>query len=99
MSDLSAVLTWREPYFTDAAGREWHVYDCVRSQGLREVSLGSPSAEFRVFVARDRTKLVYQFDASDAREPTAERLERQLKLAKSREAWASAYQPVRRARR
>ena len=44
-------MGWLEPYFADAHGGEWHVYGCVKSYGLREVSLGGPLATHRVFVA------------------------------------------------
>jgi hypothetical protein len=94
------TASWREPYFTDADGREWHVYDCVKSDGrLRARKLASRRATVRVFVAEDRTRLVYAFNDGEPREPDARALEYQLKAAKNHEAWANTFQPVRRARR
>jgi hypothetical protein len=91
---------WREPYFTDGDGREWHVYDCVKSDGrLRARKLASRRATVRVFVAEDRTRLVYAFNDGEPRELDARALEYQLKAAKNHEAWANTFQPVRRARR
>jgi hypothetical protein len=94
------MTLWREPYFTDAAGREWHVYDCVvRGRVHRAVKFSSPQARCRVFVAEDRTRMVYTFGDGEPRELDVKHLERQLKQAVTREAWAQAYRPVRRARR
>ena len=90
---------WREPYFTDRAGREWHVYDVARRNGrLRRLALRSPLATTRVFVAEDRTQLVYAFGEGEPRETDAAALEHQLRAAKSRESWANTFQPARRAR-
>jgi hypothetical protein len=94
------VSIWREPYFTDGDGREWHVYDCVRSAGrYRARKLASRRATVRVFVAEDRTRLVYTFNDGEPREIDARALEYQLKAAKNREVPATPYQPVGRARR
>ena len=91
--------TWREPYFTDGDGREWHVYDCVlRGRTHRAVKLASAQARYRVFVAEDRTRMIHEFGDGEPRELDATHLERQLRLAKSRDAWAAAFRPVRRAR-
>jgi hypothetical protein len=91
---------WREPYFTDAAGREWHVYDCVlRGRTHRPVKLMSPQARYRVFVAEDRTRMIHEFGDGEPRALEAEHLERQLRLAKTREAWAATFRPARSARR
>jgi hypothetical protein len=91
--------TWREPYFADADGREWHVYDTAKVKaGRKDMGLGSPDATHRVFVAADRTELVCTLGA-DRREITAELLARQLKEAKTSAAWARTFHPVRRARR
>jgi hypothetical protein len=91
------VTNWREPYFTDAAGREWHVYDCVLRGGThRAVKYASPRATFRVFVAEDRTRMIYTFGDGEPRELDAAHLARQLKQAHTREAWAQAFKPRRR---
>jgi hypothetical protein len=91
---------WREPYFTDVAGREWHVYDCVvHGRTHRAVKHTSPQAQCRVFVAEDRTRMVYTFDDGEPRELEVAHLARQLRDAKTREAWAQALRPVRRSRR
>ena len=96
------MSSWREPYFTDGNGREWHVYDCVpkgRSHRVTVLQLGDPAAELRIFVTRNRTRVRYRFHQDDPRAPSAELLEAQLRLAKSGEAWANTFQPTRRARR
>jgi hypothetical protein len=37
--------TWREPYFADADGREWHVYDTAKVKRKRnDMGLVSPDA-------------------------------------------------------
>lgn len=91
---------WREPYFTDAAGREWHVYDTVVRDGRhRSLVYGSPRATSRVFVAEDRARMIYTFGDGEPRELDVKHLERQLKQSVTREAWAQASRPVRRARR
>lgn len=95
-----AGSVWREPYFTDGDGREWHVYDCVRSDGrYRARKLASRRATVRVFVAEDRTRLVYRFNDGEPRELGVQQLEYQLRTAKHHEAWAGTFQPVRRGRR
>ncbi len=95
-----AGSAWREPYFTDAAGREWHVYDCVlRGRTHRAVKLASAQARYRVFVAEDRTRMIHEFGDGEPRELDAAHLERQLRLATSRDAWAETFRPVRRGRR
>jgi hypothetical protein len=63
------VAGW-EPYFTDADGREWHVYDVTRIDGhvhVRQRELGSPAAIQRVFVAPDRRQVVHTFDRTERR--------------------------------
>jgi hypothetical protein len=88
---------WREPYFTDAAGREWHVYDCVvRGRSHRAVKYESPQASCRVFVAEDRTRMVYEFGDGEPRDLEVGHLARQLKDAKTRDAWAQTLRPKRR---
>lgn len=92
--------TWREPYFNDAAGREWHVYDCVlRGRTHRAVKYTSPQARFRVFVAEDRTRMIYEFGDGEPRELDPAHLERQLSQAIARDEWAKTVRPNRRARR
>ena len=98
MSDL-ARAAWREPYFTDGDECIWHVYDCVRWHGLRQVILGETRAEWRVFVSPTGTKLRYQLKPAEPREPTADRLERQRRVAKSSGVWEGGVRPTRRARR
>jgi hypothetical protein len=94
-----ATTAWREPYFTDAAGREWHVYDTVlRGRTHRAVKYSSPAATFRVFVAEDRTRMMYEFGDGEPRELDVAHLERQLRQARTRDAWAQAYRPLRKAR-
>jgi hypothetical protein len=91
------VSIWREPYFTDEAGRDWHVYDCVaRGRSHRAVKYASLHARYRVFVAEDRTRMVYEFGDDEPRELDAPQLERQLKQAVTRDAWARTLRPVRR---
>jgi hypothetical protein len=92
------MTSWREPYFTDASGREWHVYDTVvRGRTHRAVKYASPRATYRVFVAEDRTRMIYQFGDGEPRELDAAHLERKLKQARTRDAWAQAFRPTRRA--
>jgi hypothetical protein len=91
------VSIWREPYFTDASGRDWHVYDCVaRGRSHRAVKYESPQARYRVFVAEDRTRMVYEFGDDEPRSLEAPHLERQLKQAITRDAWAKTLRRVRR---
>ncbi len=91
---------WREPYFTDAEGREWHVYDTVLRGGRhRALKLASPKATSRLFVAEDRTRMVHVFGQGEPRDLEVAHLERQLRLAKTTAAWAATFQPARRARR
>jgi len=91
---------WLAPYFTDSDGREWHVYDCVRSAGrYRARKLASRRATVRVFVAEDRTRLVYPFNDGEPRELGVRQLEYQLKAAKQRELSANTFQPMRRSTR
>ena len=91
---------WREPYFTDADGREWHVYDTVLRGGRhRPRALGSPTATHRVFVAEDRTRMMHLFGQGEPRDLEVAHLERQLRLAKAGAAWAGSFQPLRRTRR
>jgi hypothetical protein len=95
------MISWQEPYFTDAAGRDWHVYDTVLRSGRthRAVKAASPRATFRVFVAEDRTRMIYEFGDGEPRELDVTHLERQLKQARTREAWTQSFRPKRSARR
>lgn len=45
------------------------------------------------------TRMIHQFGEGEPRELKVQHLERQLRLAKARLAWAGAVQPMRRAKR
>jgi hypothetical protein len=97
---VDAMTSWREPYFTDADGHEWHVYDVVRLDGrIRQLELGDIAARQRVFVAPDGRQVVHVFAPGERRDCGPQLLSEQLRLAKARAAWNGTFQPMRRARR
>ena len=89
-----------QAYFTSADGREWHVYDTVvRERRHRPVKYGSTAARYRVFVAPDRSRMVYEFGDGELRDLEVAHLQRQLKQAITRDAWSKTFRPLRRSSR
>jgi hypothetical protein len=89
-----------QAYFTSADGREWHVYDTVvHDRKHRPLKYGSTAARYRVFVAPDRARMVYQFGDGELRDLEPAHLERQLKQAITRDAWSKTFRPLRRSSR
>jgi len=69
-------------YFVDAAGVRYRVHDVTFAQHRNtRVPLGSPTAHYRIFVARSGEKRSYQFTRGELHDVTVPHLERQLRVA------------------
>lgn len=68
--------------FLDATGRAWRTYDVSRDREgrLREVAK-SFAAPYRLFVAEDGERRLYQLRKGEVRDVVAERLQAQLERA------------------
>jgi hypothetical protein len=66
--------------FVDCRGREWNLFDCMELSGrLMLIRVGSPAAEYRMFVATNSELRLYTFDFSESRSPYTLAVERQLR--------------------
>jgi hypothetical protein len=70
-------------YYVAADGSAWRVRDTFwESRRHREVTLGSPSAKYRLFTTPDGRRQVYEFSSDDGRGISEHDLERQLGASK-----------------
>jgi hypothetical protein len=66
-------------YYVAADGSAWRVRDTVlESRHHREVKVGSPQANYRLFTNPDGRRLLYQFSRDEARGPSERDFDRQL---------------------
>jgi hypothetical protein len=66
--------------FVDRRGREWNVFDCMEISGrIMPVRVGSPAAEYRLFVATNTEQRLYRFDFDEGRTPQPVAVDRQLR--------------------
>jgi hypothetical protein len=67
-------------YFVAPDGAAWRVTDTLYERRRhRELNLGSAEARYRLFIAPDKTRRVYEFKPGDLRRLDEDTVERQLR--------------------
>lgn len=69
-------------YFVAPDGAAWRIMDTLyERQRHREVNIGSAEARYRLFIAPDKTRRIYEFKPGDLRRLDEDTVARQLREA------------------